>query len=117
MVAVGYLTLSCGEKELGSIKQVTYTYLVHEVCKEGDSSLMIHLVYYAIIIKENTVCIETIADMNTANHQDRNNSTILSAKLSLANSSNLSSEFGLLSAITPGDDESRNQNFLTDGVD
>lgn len=76
-------------------------------------------IWYIIttIIKEDTVFIETTADMNTVSHQDQNNFTELSAKLSLADSSSLSSEFGLFSAITPGDDESRHQNFLTDGVD
>lgn len=78
---------------------------------------MIHIVYYVTIIKEDTAFTETTADMNTVSHRDRNNFTKLSAKLSLADSSSLSSEFGLLSAVTPGDDESRNQNFPTYGVD
>lgn len=52
---------------------------------------MIHMVYYASIIKEDTAFTETTANMNTVSHQDRNNSTKLSAKLVLADSSRLSS--------------------------
>lgn len=66
-------------------------YLVHGVCKGKDSSLMIHMVYYASIIKEDTAFTETTTNMNTVSHRDRNNSTKLSAKLVLADSSSLSS--------------------------
>lgn len=62
---------------------------------------MIHIVYYVTIIKEDTAFTETTADMNTVSHRDRNNFTKLSAKLSLADSSSLSSEFGLLSSVKP----------------
>lgn len=76
------------------------------------------MVCYASIIKEGISFSEIAVDEHSESlRQKEFTCTELSAKLSFAASSSLSSGYELLFAMNPGDDESRNQNFPTGGVD
>ncbi|XP_060236137.1 E3 ubiquitin-protein ligase makorin-1 isoform X3 [Meriones unguiculatus] len=108
----------------GWTKQVTCRYFMHGVCKEGDNCRYSHDLSdspYGIVCKyfQRGYCV--YGDRCRYEHskplkQEEVTATDLSAKSSLAASSNLSSGVGSLAEMNSGEAESRNTNFATVGA-
>jgi E3 ubiquitin-protein ligase makorin len=108
----------------GWTKQVTCRYFMHGVCKEGDNCRYSHDLSdspYGIVCKyfQRGYCI--YGDRCRYEHskplkQEEVTATDLSAKPSLAASSNLPSRVGQLAEMNAGEAESRTPNFPTVGA-